>query len=122
MLKWLEKWLPRIFGCHCRADRSFFFHGKQFPICARCMGEMIGILAGIPGFFLMPAPPVWVLVLLLLPLVADGCIQRMTAYESTNGRRLVTGILFGYGIMMLFLLSTAATLRMGYRVGSMWNG
>lgn len=122
MIKWLEKWLPRIFGCHCRADRSFFFYGKQFPICARCTGEMIGILAGIPGFFLMPTPPVWVLALLLLPLVADGCIQRTTAYESTNGRRLVTGILFGYGIMMLFLLSTAATLRMGYRVGSMWNG
>ncbi|MCI7656497.1 DUF2085 domain-containing protein [Anaerotignum sp.] len=122
MLKWLERWLPRIFGCHCRADRSFFFHGKQFPICARCTGEMIGILAGIPVFFLMPAPPAWVLALFLLPLVADGCIQRLTAYESTNLRRLVTGILFGYGIMMLFLLSTAATLRMGYRVGSMWNG
>ncbi|MEI3349189.1 MAG: DUF2085 domain-containing protein [Dysosmobacter sp.] len=29
-------------GCHQRPDRSFFFHGKQFPVCARCTGVFLG--------------------------------------------------------------------------------
>ena len=44
MSTWLYKWLPIIFGCHCRDDRSFHYRGKKFPICARCTGELVGIL------------------------------------------------------------------------------
>lgn len=29
---------PIIFGCHRRPERSFFYKGRQFPICARCTG------------------------------------------------------------------------------------
>ena len=39
-----RRWLPVFFGCHCRSDRSFFWKGKQLPICARCTGELAGIL------------------------------------------------------------------------------
>ncbi|RGF93239.1 DUF2085 domain-containing protein [Ruminococcus sp. AM54-1NS] len=35
-------------GCHQRPDRSFFFHGWQFPVCARCTGVLAGQLVGIP--------------------------------------------------------------------------
>ena len=46
--RWLWRWLPIIFGCHCRPDRSFHFRdGTPFPICARCTGELAGILAGL---------------------------------------------------------------------------
>ena len=45
MISWLYKWLPITFGCHCRADRSFFWKGKQLPICARCTGELVGMVA-----------------------------------------------------------------------------
>ena len=55
---------------------------------------------------------------LLIPLVIDGGVQALTRYESTNGKRLVTGILFGYGLVNLFLLTTAATFRWGADVGS----
>ncbi|HJB51594.1 MAG TPA: DUF2085 domain-containing protein, partial [Candidatus Oscillibacter pullicola] len=41
--RWLWRWLPIIFGCHCRPDRSFHFRdGTPFPICARCTGELAG--------------------------------------------------------------------------------
>lgn len=51
---------------------------------------------------------------LLIPLVADGFIQLLTPYESTNPRRFVTGLAFGYGFLALFLYSCLAAYRFGY--------
>lgn len=55
--------------------------------------------------------------ILLIPLVADGVIQMCTPYESRNLRRLWTGILFGYGLTVLLLLSAGAVFRRGYALG-----
>ncbi len=95
--RWCCRWLPIVFGCHCRPDRSFYCKGRQFPLCARCTGELLGIVAAI---FLFPfcAPPVWAALPALLPLVADGFAQRLTRYESTNLRRLATGLAIGWGL------------------------
>ena len=54
---------------------------------------------------------------MLLPLVLDGVIQLRTAYESRNRRRLWTGILFGYGLTSLLLLSAVWVFRQGYALG-----
>lgn len=59
--------------------------------------------------------------LLLVPLVADGLVQLCTAYESKNGRRFVTGILFGYGLLNLFLLSIVWVFHWGYALGLRWK-
>lgn len=116
MKRWLYQWLPLIFGCHCRPDRSFSYRGRPFPICARCTGELIGFLAALLTCWLLhPAP--WVCALLLLPMLADGAVQLKTRYESTNPRRVVTGALFGYGVTTLILLSLAAVFRWGYSIG-----
>ena len=114
--EWLCKWLPIFFGCHCRPDRSFFYKGKQFPVCARCTGELAGILAALATWWLYHPGPLWSAAL-LLPLVLDGVIQLCTAYESRNRRRLWTGILFGYGLTSLLLLSAAWVFRQGYALG-----
>ena len=98
----MGKFLRILFGCHGRADRSFFYHGKQFPICARCTGELIGILTGIPIAVFMGCGSVTVMLLLMAPMVADGLLQLLTSYESGNYRRLVTGFLFG--IALIFFL------------------
>lgn len=115
MLPWLYKWLPIFFGCHCRDDRSFHYHGRKFPICARCTGELVGILAGIVGCF-FGLPKVWICVLLMVPMVADGFIQRLTSYESTNPRRFFTGALFGYALFSLLAISTVAAFLFGYHL------
>ena len=36
------------FLCHQRPDRSFFVHGHQLPVCARCTGLYAGAAIGAP--------------------------------------------------------------------------
>lgn len=117
MLAWCYKWLPIVFGCHCRDDRSFHWKGRKFPLCARCTGELAGLILGFVTFFFFRMSLAAYL-LLMVPMVADGFCQLLTRYESTNGRRLVSGILFGYGLYGVFLRSTILTFQWGYRFAS----
>ena len=139
--RWLWRWLPILFGCHCRPDRSFHFRdGTPFPICARCTGELAGILAGLEAakgdyVAMMDAdlqdPPALLpqmldalleedydcAAVLLIPMLADGFAQLCTPYESGNLRRLVTGILFGYGLTVLLLTSLGWAYQWGFGFG-----
>ena len=71
------------------------------------------------GIFLcfFRCPPVWLTLVLMVPMVTDGVIQLKTPYESTNPRRFATGLLFGYGLMALFIIFSIATFQLGYRIG-----
>lgn len=62
-------------------------------------------------------PPMWLAAVMALPLVVDGFLQLLTRYESTNFRRAVTGILFGYGFAAMLIGSALAVFRFGYRLG-----
>ncbi len=85
-------------GCHQKPERSFFVNKCQFPVCARCMGVIIGyILALIIFCFFMT--PIWVCIILCLIMFSDWFIQYLKIRESTNVRRLITGILGGYGLL-----------------------
>lgn len=53
---------------------------------------------------------------MMIPMILDGFIQLKTRYESTNPRRLVTGFFFGYSIIVLLVISTAAVYRLGYNL------
>jgi Predicted membrane protein len=94
--KWilLMEWARKYCGCHQKAERSFFFRGYQFPLCARCTGIAIGhILA----FCTAPFHTFnFSIVVLMLPLAVDGTIQYCTAYESNNIKRILSGILYGF--------------------------
>ena len=89
--------LKLSFGCHQLAHRSYFYNGKQFPICARCTGIFTGYLIGIAFAIIWGHLSLMVSLLLILPLAIDGSLQYITKRESTNNRRLVTGILAGVG-------------------------
>ena len=104
MKEWVYKWLPIIFGCHCLDERSFHYKGKKFPICARCTGELVGIFVSLFSCFFFMLP-VWVCILIMIPLIVDGTVQMFTKYESNNLKRVITGFLFGYGLCMLFVIS-----------------
>lgn len=85
-------------GCHQRADRSFFINNCQFPICARCTGVHIGyIIAIILTFFCHP--PIWFCIAFCGIMFIDWLVQFLKIKESNNIRRLVTGIIGGYGLL-----------------------
>lgn len=84
----------KLISCHRLSSRSLFLRGRQFHICARCTGLLIGLplslflipLSGYIGF-LFPA--------FLIMLVLDGFTQRLNLRESNNKLRLITGITTG---------------------------
>ena len=90
MKRWLYKWLPIIFGCHCKEERSFHYKGKRFPICARCTGELAGMIVAMFSCFFFRLPLLWA-VLILVPMMmaflyiyyglAPGCWQNIIEKE-----------------------------------------
>lgn len=115
-LNGLYRWLPIIMGCHCREDRSFHYHGRPFPVCARCTGMLLGFGLALILCFFVRIPLGWLLIF-LLPGFLDGMIQRFTAYESRNLRRLWTGFFLGLGGLTLLIDSFRYTYSWGARVG-----
>lgn len=85
-------------GCHQRADRSFFWKGHQFPICARCTGVFIGYILALTAinFFL---PDLHLGIIFCCIMFVDWLVQFIKIKESNNVRRLITGILGGFGII-----------------------
>lgn len=73
----------------------------------------------IGGLLLYPFwhPDLQIALLLMLPLIIDGFTQSLTSYESTNGKRLLTGIFFGYALAVLVLMSTVWTAKHGFIYG-----
>ena len=73
------------------------------------------VLAVVSLWFYLP--PLWLALVLMVPMVADGFLQLKTRYESTNCRRLLTGIPFGYSLVALFVLFTKGLYDFGYWIG-----
>lgn len=113
MIPWLYRWLPIFFGCHGRDDRSFHIRGRKFPICARCTGELAGMVLSL-AVCLFWRPPAWACLVIMLPMITDGSIQMITRCESTNLRRVTTGFLFGYALIALVVLVGIHAFRTGY--------
>ena len=89
-------------GCHQMPERSFFFKGFQFPVCARCTGILIGQVI---GFFLFPLLRLSFdsICFLFFLMFFDWWLQRLHLLESTNFRRVTSGLLCGVGMGQLFL-------------------
>lgn len=87
--------------CHQKPERSFFWKGKQFPVCARCTGIYLGYLS-FPLFnFEVISLSSWISILLCVPTIVDGLTQAFCKRESNNVLRLITGLIAGVGLMAL---------------------
>ena len=100
MVSFLDE-LGECSGCHRMPDRSFFYKGHQFPVCARCTGVCIGQLSAIL-INCMISVPMHISILLLSIMGFDWRIQEFKIKSSTNFRRLITGILGGFGLYSLY--------------------
>lgn len=97
----MNKLLGYAFYCHRLPERSFIVAGSQLPICSRCCGIVIGYIAGLIAITLGFNVPLEILLLLPLPLVADGLGQHYGKWMSNNARRFLTGISFGFSLLLL---------------------
>ena len=89
-----------IFRCHQLPSRSFFFRGRQFPLCTRCSGILLGI--ALSPLICAFAPENMYISLALIALMAlDGFTQLKGWRESNNWLRLLTGIGFSYGVISI---------------------
>ncbi|MDP6844056.1 MAG: DUF2085 domain-containing protein [Candidatus Thalassarchaeaceae archaeon] len=112
-------------NCHQKHERSWTINGNQMPVCARDVGIFLGLALGgwwfsrrglnrwtIRDSFLTLFPDSMIAplytsdrrlsamfgtgILFCLPVVLDGGIQAISAYESVNPVRILTGIPFGF--------------------------
>lgn len=93
-----------VLGCHGNPDRCLALAGRRTPICARCLGFVGGNLVAAASFLVVGLPtPHWTLAgaALLAPAFVDATSQALTSYRSTNPRRLASGLLAGYGQIVL---------------------
>lgn len=92
-------------------SRSFYLAGKQFPICARCTGILLGYVS-IP-LFLIPGLRIKLLpaIVLLLPAIIDGYTQLLGLRCSNNLLRLITGLALGIGEVALIHNASIFTLQ-----------
>ncbi|WP_084403423.1 DUF2085 domain-containing protein [Epilithonimonas caeni] len=90
--------------CHKKPERSFFWKGKKFPLCARCTGIYLGYLS-LPLFLCnFINLNILISILMIIPTYIDGFIQAVFNLESTNMRRLMTGFISGIGTMSLTVI------------------
>ena len=102
-----EKWIKLMLfghklGCHQMPERSFFIHGYQFPVCARCTGVYTAYIIAAIVFWIKPLD-YKICILFCVIMFLDWLIQRIGIMQSTNARRLVTGLMGGYAVMTLQL-------------------
>lgn len=95
-----KSYLALFFGCHQSSNRSLKINQKELNICSRCTGIYIGFFLSIVFFYI--ETPIFIIVLMSLPLVFDGLSQKYTGYTSNNARRLLSGLLFSPFLVVIF--------------------
>lgn len=106
--------------CHRIPSHSFFFAGRQLPLCARCTGTFLGALVGLFGQAVVlgrrresefpPLPILLLLVGFILLMMADGANSYLSLipgavhlYQPRQELRLLTGTLNGLALSGLLL-------------------
>lgn len=99
----LMDWCSKYWGCHQMPERSFFYKGYQFPICARCTGILLGYICAFIFLFLNIHIKLYLCIIFIIPMTLDGLIQLFTSYESNNLKRLLSGFMAGLGFIWIIL-------------------
>lgn len=96
-------WEMGGYGCHQIPERSFFYKGEQFPVCARCTGVVVGQFLCICTALVKKRFKNICYIFLLIPIGIDWLIQFIKIKESNNIRRFITGILGGYAVFGIYI-------------------
>ena len=83
-------------NCHQKLERSYSYNQNQMPFCARDVGIFAGLTIGFTYALGRRIELTLPLILLsLVPIGIDGTVQLLTDYESTNTKRVITGLIAG---------------------------
>jgi uncharacterized membrane protein len=83
--------LYKFVRCHRLSSRSFFVRNRQFHVCARCTGLLVGY--GISPFFLLFGELVAkIFIVFCILLILDGTTQLINLRQSNNALRFSTGL------------------------------
>ena len=93
----------KCWNCHQLPDRSFFLANRQFQICARCTGIVIGVFL-LPFLLLVYKLPTAISISLIFLATADGFTQLLRLRKSTNQMRLFTGLTFPWAVASIVLI------------------
>lgn len=98
--------------CHQLDSRSIFINGQKLPYCARDTGIYVGFLMSLTYFVLrsklkankpLTIAQAVIVCILLMPMMFDGITSYLGFRETTNGVRIITGLLFGSCMPLLLL-------------------
>ncbi len=92
--------IGQLLHCHQMPERSFFCKGYQLPVCARCLGVIIGHIIAIILILFIDIPLLIGIGFCVIMFV-DWLLQYLNIMESTNIRRLITGIFGGMGVIIV---------------------
>ncbi len=98
--------------CHQLPERTLHYGTLALPVCARCTGIYIGMLAGFIFLFVVNRkheygfPPWWALLVGACGIILMG-IDGVTSYggfrPTTNELRLITGLMAGSALPMVLV-------------------
>ena len=105
MMRYSKKWIKVMqigekMGCHQMPERSFFYKGYQFPVCARCTGVIISSIIALMLFYKKRLPIKYCIAMSSV-MLCDWLVQYFEIQESNNPRRFVTGVIGGFGFSTL---------------------
>lgn len=84
--------------CHGIPERCFRYKGKHLPFCARCLGVSIGHVLSFALLLFDKLPAATLSVGFVAVMGIDWSLQKWAGIPSTNTRRLITGVLGGFGV------------------------
>jgi uncharacterized membrane protein len=87
--------------CHRIPERCIHIKGKPMLLCARCFAMLIGYLFTPIALVLNINVPLWVPIVMTVPLLIDGFTQKWKWRKSSNLLRFITGMFFGIGQSLL---------------------
>ena len=89
------------FICHQRPERSFFFHGQQLPVCARCTGLYAGAALAVPAALiaavgLAPSRARRMLIAAALPTAITWTLEFAGVMPFSNVSRFTAALPLGF--------------------------
>ncbi len=109
-IKEISKDFGKVPFCNGKKERALNIRGFCFPLCYRCMSVIFGfftliVISKITNalYFISEYSIVSIMLIPLffaIPMIIDGTAQYMFHKESTNVRRVITGLLFSIGMFI----------------------